>query len=91
MCLQLSPKSSSWVVNVTKLHDLIIDDCLEVALSGGVIVAHIGKIQEDYLIKPWNVQNKKNWAEAASLQDTTAQIKIIWRPVVDMNTLLSIR
>ena len=56
-----------------------------------VIVAHIGRIQEDNLIKLWNVQNKQNWAEAASLQDTTAQINIIRRPVVDMNTLLSIR
>ena len=79
------------MVNVTKLLDLIIDDCLKVALNGGVIVAHIGRIQEDNLIKPWSVQNKQNWAEAASLQDTTAQIKIIRRPVVDMNTLLSSR
>ena len=79
------------MVNVTKLLDLIIDDCLKVALNGGVIVAPIERIQEDNFIKPWNVQNKQNWAEAVSLQDTTAQIKIIGRPVVDMNTLLLVR
>ena len=48
------------MVNVTKLLDLIIDDCLKVALSGGVIVAVIGRIQEDNLIKLLSVQNKQN-------------------------------
>ena len=39
------------MVNATKLLDLIIDDCLKVALNGGVIVAHIGRILKDNLIK----------------------------------------
>ena len=53
------------MVNVTKLLDLIIDDCLKVALNGGVIVAPLSR--EIYKI---------NKTELKQLPCRTPQLKL---------------